>query len=425
MTPEPGPRLAEADPGPAALRRAQWRVLLAASFCYLFYYTGRQNFGWAIAGLRDDLGLSNTEIGWISGTALAFYGAGQIVSGHLGDRFGGRRMVTLGALLSCGLNWLTSFGHGFWTLIVPWSLNGYAQSLGYAPASRLIANWWGPRERGQAFGVFNFAAGLSSALTFASAILVLSLLSWVWIFRLPVLLMPLAGLVFFGLARDRPEDLGFRAPGEGPPGAAEAPPASRRLSLVEDCRDVLGNRRFLIASLGFGFDNWGRLGLLVWVPVHFLGAGWRQDPAAAWITLALPVGMALGALATGYLADRFFGADHPRLIAVGLTLASATTLALYFVPRDRVGLGIALLFLAGFLVFGPVSSFSALSAELLGRRVMGTGIGLMNAIGYGTAALGDPIIGAVMDATGATASLFLVTAAACLAGAVCGFSIRR
>ena len=41
-----------------ALRRAQWRMLLAAMFCYLFFYTGRQTFGFAIPGIQAEFGLS-------------------------------------------------------------------------------------------------------------------------------------------------------------------------------------------------------------------------------------------------------------------------------------------------------------------------------------------------------------------------------
>ena len=402
-------------------RRAQWRVLLAASFCYLFYYTGRQNLGWAIAGMRADLGLSNTEIGWISGIGLVVYGAGQLLSGHLGDRWGGRRMVALGALLSCLFNWLTSFGRSFGTLALFWGLNGYAQSMGFAPGSRLIANWWGPRERGRAFGIFTFAAGFSSVLTFACAILVLGHLPWVWVFRLPVLLMPVGGLVFFWLARDRPADLGFAAVPEAGPTGVPAP--EPRPSIRESGRAVLGNRRFLFACLGFG--NWARLGLLAWVPVHFLGAGWREEPVGVWVTLALPVGMALGALAAGYAGDRVFRGDHARLIGRFLVLGSAVALVLFALPRDQRGWGLALLFLAGFFVFGPFASFTALSAELLDRGLLATGLGFMNAVGYGVAAAGDVIVGVVMDATGRTGSIFLVAAAVCLLGAGCAHLARR
>ena len=37
---------------PAGFRSAQWRMLLAAMFCYLFFYTGRQTFGFAIPGIE-------------------------------------------------------------------------------------------------------------------------------------------------------------------------------------------------------------------------------------------------------------------------------------------------------------------------------------------------------------------------------------
>jgi OPA family glycerol-3-phosphate transporter-like MFS transporter len=414
---------AGADPAAAstsAFRRAQWRVLLATSFCYLFYYTGRQNFGWAIPGLREDLGLTNTEIGWISGMALGAYGLGQMVSGHLGNRLGHRRMVTLGAVLSCALNWLTGAGRGGWSVGVPWALNGLAQSLGFAPGSRLIADWWGRRERGLAFGVFTFAAGLSSVVTVLSAILVLEHGGWAWVFRLPVLLMLVGAGVFHVLVRDRPEALGFAPPEGAAPRVPAAPP-----SLRADYRVVFASRPFLLASLGFGFNNWARLGLLGWVPLHVLGPGWREDPGAAWVTVALPVGMALGALLSGYGGDRWLAADHARLIAPCLVAAAGAILALYLVPREARGVGVALLFLAGVFVFGPLTSFSALSAELVGGHALGTGIGFMNAVGYATAALGDVVIGGVLDATGRTESLFPVTAGACLLGAACSAASRR
>jgi OPA family glycerol-3-phosphate transporter-like MFS transporter len=408
---------------PNAWRRAQWRVLLATSFCYLFYYTGRQNFGWAIPGLRQDLHLTNTQVGWVSGAGLVTYGLGQVVSGHLGNRFGNRRMVVAGALLSCALNWLTGFARGLWTLALPWAANGLAQALGFAPGSHLIAHWWGQRERGMAFGVFSFAAGFSSVLTFLGAMLVLGRLDWPWVFRIPVLLMVGGALVFHALVRDRPEDLGFPPPAGVP--AARGPEWTP--SLRADYREVLGNSRFLAASLGFGFNNWARLGLLGWVPLHFLGPAWREDPQAAWVTLALPTGMALGALASGYGADRYLRSDHARLIAPCLALATVAILGMYGTPRDSHGLGVALLFVAGFLVFGALTSFNALGAELVGGQAMGTAIGFMNAVGYGTAAAGDVVIGVgvVLDATGRTESLFLVTSAACLLAAICGAAVRR
>jgi hypothetical protein len=66
------------------------------------------------------------------------------------------------------------------------------------------------------------------------------------------------------------------------------------------------------------------------------------------------------------------------------------------VPADARSL--VLLFTAGFLVFGPFPSFTVLGAELLGPRSVGAGVGFMNGVGYGMAALGDVVTGAVIDA---------------------------
>jgi OPA family glycerol-3-phosphate transporter-like MFS transporter len=394
-------------------------VLLATSLCYLVYYTGRQNLGWAIPGVRAELGLSATEIGWVSGVGLILYGAGQLVSGHVADRAGGRRLVALGAVISCVLNWVTSFAGGFWSLAVPWALNGYAQSMGFAPASRLIAAWWAPRERGFAFGVFNFAAGFSSALTFGAAALVLTWLSWRWVLRLPVLLLIIGAAVVWIFARDRPAELGLPAREQDPPverarrggaGSEAAAPLGTRL------RGAFSNRAFLLASVAFGFANWARLGLLVWVPSHVLASGATPSSHAAWIPLALPVGMAMGALVGGDAVDRLLGGNHPRLIVLSLALAAGATLALGVAPPD--GRSLVLLFAAGFLVFAPFPSFTVLGAELLGPQAVGAGVGFMNAVGYGTAALGDVVLGAVIDATGSTRAIFAVAAVACVVGAV-------
>jgi MFS transporter, OPA family, glycerol-3-phosphate transporter len=430
---EPAPGSVRVDsPHPAspAFRRAQKQVLLATSACYLVYYTGRQNFGWAIPGLRAELGLSATEIGWISAAGLVLYGAGQLVSGHVADRAGGRRLVAAGAVLSCLFNWLTSFGGGFWSLAVTWALNGYAQSMGFAPASRLIAAWWAPGERGRAFGIFNFAAGFSSVVTFATAALVLTWLSWRWVFRLPVMLLLAGAAVIWLLARDHPVELGLSPDGED--GRAfrlrhEEAAADGAASLGARLRSAFANRPFLLASLGFGFANWARLGLLVWVPSHLLGAPAAAGQGVAWIPLALPVGMAIGALVEGDAVDRFLGGNHPRLIVGSLLLAAVATLGLLAVPPD--GRSVGLLFVAGFLVFGPFPSFTVLGAELLGPGAVGAGVGFMNAAGYGVAAVGDVVMGAVIDATGRTATIFAVAAGACVLGAaatwLAGAAARR
>ncbi len=109
-----------APDGRSGFRRVQWRMLLATMFCYLFFYTGRQTFGFAIPGIEQELGVQKDTLGWCGTALLWSYAVGQAINGNLADRFGGRRMMSLGAILSCGMNWVTSFGQNLVGLVIPW-----------------------------------------------------------------------------------------------------------------------------------------------------------------------------------------------------------------------------------------------------------------------------------------------------------------
>lgn len=65
--------------------------------------------------------------------------------------------------------------------------------------------------------------------------------------------------------------------------------------------------------------------MIVWVPVHFLGANWKSgdsmiDPK--WITVALPV----GALSNGWISDKLFGSKRYLAIMLYMVLGAATSL---------------------------------------------------------------------------------------------------
>ncbi|MCO4893081.1 MFS transporter [Cupriavidus sp. WGtm5] len=420
-------------PAEQSFRRAQWRMLLAAMFCYFFFYTGRQTFGFAIPGIQQEFGLSKEVLGWASTCLLWCYAIGQAINGNLGDKFGGRRVMTAGAILSCAANWVVSFAVGFKSLAIPWGINGYFQALGWAPGSRLLSNWWGAGERGKVYGFYVFAAGCASVLSFVTSILVVNILhlDWRWIFRLPVLLMLLGGITFYLIVRERPEELGFKSPDTG---AANADGAARAAHAETDADEsswsrykaVLRNPRLLIAGLSIGFQNAARYGLIVWVPVHFLGKDWKHtdtliDPA--WISVALPVGMALGALSNGWISDRLFGSSRSKAIMLYMVLGAVASMVMFKLPT---GMGaIVALFLAGFFVYGPASSFWALCPDLVGAKRAGTATGILNFFSYLLAGLGEPLIGRMLDHSGNTSLVFPIVAASCMISAVIAAFIRR
>jgi OPA family glycerol-3-phosphate transporter-like MFS transporter len=419
------PRLGQRAGGglrPRSFRAAQWRTLLLIMCCYLFFYTGRQNFGFAARGMQEELRLSASALGLFNAALLAGYGVGQAINGNLSDIFGARRMVAIGAYLSVALNWAVSYAAGFPAALILWCANGVAQSAAWPAMNRVLSNWWPRRERGKTIGLYLLAAGFSSVLTFALCIAVAARFTWRWIFRLPALPLLAGGAIYAIFSRNRPEDDGFAPLSCETKGEASAPAAE---SSAERYSQVLRNRPFQLACLSIGCESIARYGLINWAPVHFLGPHWKDNAAGVWITLALPVGMAAGALTSGLAADRWFPERRSRLVLFFLGLAALGSLLLARVSASNLLTGIALLGATGFLVYGPQATYWALCPELAGRERNGTATGLMDAAAYGFAALGQVVIGWSIDLTHATSSAFYVIAAACLLGALAMVPVRK
>ena len=416
-------------------RHAQYRILFATMLCYLFYYTGRQTLGFAIPGIEAELGIQKDTIGWLITALLWSYAIGQAINGNLGDKYGGRFMVSLGAIFSCIFNWITSFGTNFISLFVPWVGNGFAQSMGWAPGSRVLINWWGKNERGKVFGLYVFSAGLSSVLAFVTALIVLDVfaLNWRWILRLPVMLLFVGGVVYYLIVRDNPEDLGFK-PLKDQTNDNEIDPVRNNtkvesISGVEDTSlerymAVMQNWRFLLACIAIGFQSSARYGLLFWVPVHYLGGDWKSSDSQ-WISVALPIGMALGAVVGGWISDNVFKSIRWKLIVSFMLPAGIVSFFMYSLPKDH-WMGILLLFFCGFFAYGCQSAFWALVPDLLGDNRSGTGVGIMNFFAYLFAGLVNPLIGwVIIENNQNTSMVFLIVGIACVLCAIIGFIIKR
>lgn len=391
-----------------SFRGQQWKMLLVTMFCYLFFYTGRHNFGWAAKGMATSLNVSYSYIGWISFSMLLGYAIGQFINGNLADRFSARVMVTAGAYLSVLTNIAVSYSDSITSIMILWALNGYFQSMAWAPGSKLISNWWNEAELGKAFGFYTMAAGLSSVLTYLLSILLLQQgMEWRMLFRLPGLFLLVAATIFMIIARDKPSDAGFTNP-------VKKDITSEKTNWLSRYRVVLSHPHFLLTSLAFGFESMARYGLIFWVPVHYLGKNWKDNPGNLWVTFLLPVGMAAGALSFGMLSDSLFKKNRIHSIRFGMLMSAVIALLVYLLPANNLLLAGFLMLSVGFFVYGPQSCFWPLSPEMLGQNYTGTGIGFMNMFGYVFAALGEPLFGFIIDWVGNTNVIFVFISGICL-----------
>ena len=117
------------------------------------YYLTRFNYSSIIPLLKTDLGITNAQAGGLMSFFFMTYTIFQIPAGYLGDRFGPRKVLTFGALISILGNLIFSQGSTYMTLSLGQLINGLGQAMGWNSAVKLVVSWFPRSKRGTSIGL--------------------------------------------------------------------------------------------------------------------------------------------------------------------------------------------------------------------------------------------------------------------------------
>lgn len=141
--------------------------------------------------LRQEFGVSFTELGMLMTAIYATAAVTQIPVGFMVDRFGARVVLTFGLVMMAFGFGLMSVAHNFWVLVVLGMVAATGNSV-FHPADYAILNSSiSPNRMGRAFSIHTFAGHLGSAVAPASIIFIAALYSW----RAAIIVAGLFGLV--------------------------------------------------------------------------------------------------------------------------------------------------------------------------------------------------------------------------------------
>ncbi len=389
----------------------KWRILLAFTGFYLFLYLGRFNF-WPVAPLvKDDLALSNLEVGLINALLLWGFGFGDIFHGRLGETYGLRLWVLLGAIFTTVFNVITSFATSAVTMAIPWGLAGFANAACWAPAISMISQWWPRRNRGLALGLVGTSAGGAMVLMWWISGYVGAEWGWRASFRYPPIIIAVLGIAFYLIVRDRPSDAGLPEYVEEDEVSA-APEAidPERLKGLGPYKVMLTNTRFLMACHVKGLENVVRYGLTTWVPIYYFEEGGLSIESTVLLTVLLPFGYLFAPPVAGIISDRYLGSRRQPMIIFSCTVSALVLVGVALAPPVNVTLG-AMLMLVGGLSMG-MSSINTVAVDIAGRHMSGTATGLMSAHGYAYAGAQALVFAAVLDMAGSPWPIVFVAMAA-------------
>lgn len=271
-------------------RTALW-VLFAVA---LFNYLDRSLLSILQIPIKEELGLSDTQLGALTGFSFALLYAGAALPvAMLVDRRSRTRLLAAGLALWTTLTALTGFATGFVTLAILRMGVALGESVSVPATHSLLSDHYPIERRGRAFSTWAVASPLGVTLGIALGGWMGAELGW----RTSFLLIGLAGFLII------PALLFLREPRRG---AFEAggDPDSVPFSLGEGIRILWAKRAFRLLVIGTTLHSFTYQALVMWLP-PFLARSHALAMAeiAWWSALMIGVGGGIGALAGGNLLD--------------------------------------------------------------------------------------------------------------------------
>ena len=184
-------------------------LLWTVWFTYGAFYFCRTNISAAVPGLKESvdaggLGLTATEVSYILGGTKIAYAIGQLVNGQFSEQLPPRRLLAIGMLGTAVLNVLFGFGTALYFLIFIWACNGYAQSLGWTPCVRVLANWIPTSRRGKVIGFVGTGYQATAVLTYVVSGLAAAQFGWRGALWVPAGVMIVAATIMWLFLEERP-----------------------------------------------------------------------------------------------------------------------------------------------------------------------------------------------------------------------------
>jgi EmrB/QacA subfamily drug resistance transporter len=175
----------------AAAKSAPW-VLAAAILGSGMVFVDGSAVNVALPALQHELNASIAEVQWIIESYALFLAALLLAAGAAGDRFGRRKIFSLGtAIFALGSIWCGLAGSAF-ELIVARGAQGIGGALLVPNSLAIISASFGERERGRAIGTWSGATAVTAALGPVLGGWLIDEVSWRAVFFLNV---PLAAAV--------------------------------------------------------------------------------------------------------------------------------------------------------------------------------------------------------------------------------------
>ncbi|MBI4889342.1 MAG: MFS transporter [Acidobacteria bacterium] len=390
------------------LREHRWRLVLAVFFVAALNYADRTSISAVFPLLRQQLGLTDLQLGGLGTAFLWTYALGSPIAGMAADRFPRGRVLLLSLAGWSLVTLFTGFTSLYWQLLATRIALGAAECFYLPAATALLADHHGTATRATAMGIH--AAGLSLGLIGGGV--AAGYLGDHYGWRPGFVILGAAGLVLCALTAR------VFLPTSSAARRQPAPPGTRSLASVpQDLRMLGGIPSFWIVAGKAMLSAIGIWIFLNWLPLYFRDT-FRMSLAGAGFsgTFTLQAAAITGILLGGLCSDRLATRDRRyRMIFQGLCDLAAAPCVLLFLWTPSLALVSAAVFL--FSLFRSLSQANEnpLICDVVPAPLRSTAIGVTNLFNALAGGLGVLLTGLLkqrfsLSAIFASCGLFMLLA---------------
>jgi ACS family glucarate transporter-like MFS transporter len=405
-----------------------WLFILSA-----VSFLDRVNISVAGSSIATEYHLSHIQLGWLFSSFLWGYALFQTLGGWLADRLGPR------LVLAAGVGWWGIFtaltatvspalaGAVFLFVLIRFLL-GAGEAIMFPASNQFISRWIPTQERGIANGVIFAGVGAGAGSAPAIVTYIMVHYGWRWSFWLSAFIGLLAGLIWFLVARDTPEEHPTVRPSEllhiqtGRGAGRSGVPASNTRLIPWGV--ILASKEVWLVTLSyfcFGYVAWI---FFSWFYIYLAKVRGLDLKASAFYSTLPPLAMVAGSLLGGVINDKLTKSRGKRAGRCGIAVfALSLAAALLVIGSQAASARLASMVLAGGAgaLYLAQSSYWSVTADISGPRA-GSASGFMNMgaqFGGGLTAVLTPVLAQHLGWTYA----FLVAATLSALGAVAWLAV--
>jgi ACS family D-galactonate transporter-like MFS transporter len=378
---------------------------------YFIAYIDRVNMSVAAPMLRDEMGLSNLELGLVFSAFAYPYAAMQIMGGWLADKYGPRKVLLVLSLIWGLATLFTGFVGSIMALLVMRFALGLGEGGAFPTATRAFTYWMPITQRGFAQGITHSFSRLGGAVTPPLVVLIMALAGWRESFIVLGVISLMWTVLYFFVFRDTPQEHPRVTPEElAEINEGRVIKEKKAKTRTPWGRLIKGMWKVTFVDFCYGWSLWV---YLTWLPSYLKDArGFDLKQMALFTALPLLAGV-VGDTLGGMVSDKLLKVTgNLRFARVSVLVFGLVGSLIFMVPmitaKDPMT-AVMLLSLSFFCLELTNAVLWSLPIDIAGDYA-GTASGMMNT-GFGVAGMISPVaFGYLIQTTGSYYLPFMLSA---------------